>query len=147
MKRMAWLVTGVLVGSVGWACSAHSTGAGEIGYVEQFALARDREASLKQLIPGTEDFYYYHCLHFQNLEQFDRVEQFLQEWIKRFQYTPRVREIQHRQALLTYRLDPQKSLDYLQRTLNLQFNHQRETVGASPDLPTRLDQTLFARSV
>ena len=116
--------------------------AGEIGYVEEFALAGDRTIALKQLIPGTEDFYYYHCLQYQNTAQFDRVEQLLQAWIQRYNDTPRVREIQHRQALLTYRLDPKKSLDYLQRTLQLQFNHQRDAVGASPDLPTVLDQAL-----
>ncbi len=124
---------------------AVSAGAGEIGYVEEFALAPDRAIALKQLIPGTEDFYYYHCLHYQNSEQFDRVEQLLQAWIQRYNYTPRVREIQNRQALLTYRLDGQKSLDYLQRTLQLQFNHQRETVGASPDLPSQLDPSRIAR--
>ncbi len=33
---------------------------GEIGYVEEFALAKDRAEALKQLIPGTDDYYYYH---------------------------------------------------------------------------------------
>ena len=33
---------------------------------------------LKQLIPGTEDYYYYHCLHLQNTEQFDKVDELLQ---------------------------------------------------------------------
>ena len=37
--------------------------AAEIGYIEDFALAKDRAEALKQLIPGTEDYYYYHCLH------------------------------------------------------------------------------------
>ena len=31
--------------------------AGDIGFVEDFALSKDRPASLKQLIPGTDDFY------------------------------------------------------------------------------------------
>jgi len=30
-------------------------------YVEDFALCKDRTVALKQLIPGTEDYYYYHC--------------------------------------------------------------------------------------
>ena len=37
-----------------------------IGYVEDFALAPDREAGLKDLIPGTREYYYYHPLHPQN---------------------------------------------------------------------------------
>ena len=35
----------------------------EPGYIESFSLAKDRVAALSQLIPGTEDYYYYHCLH------------------------------------------------------------------------------------
>ena len=38
----------------------------EIGYIEDFALARDRTVPLKQLIPGTEDYYYYHAIHCPN---------------------------------------------------------------------------------
>ena len=53
--------------------------AGEVGYVEDFALARDRAASLRQLIPGTEDYYYYHCLHFLNTEQFEKAEELTHE--------------------------------------------------------------------
>ena len=49
----------------------------EIGFVESFALAPDRQVALRQLTPGTEDYYYYHCLQLQHLEQFDRVEQLL----------------------------------------------------------------------
>ena len=34
---------------------------GVIDFIEDFALAEDRTIPLKQLIPGTEDFYYYHA--------------------------------------------------------------------------------------
>ena len=37
-----------------------------IGFEEEFALAVDRERALEQLIPGTADYYYYHCLHAQH---------------------------------------------------------------------------------
>ena len=33
----------------------------EIGFIEDFALAADRKEALRQLIPGTEDYYYYHA--------------------------------------------------------------------------------------
>lgn len=32
---------------------------GEIGFVEDYVLAPDRTAALRQLIPGTEDHFYY----------------------------------------------------------------------------------------
>ena len=47
--------------------------AGDIGFAEEFALAKDRAEALKKLIPGTEDYYYYHCLHYLNIGQNDKA--------------------------------------------------------------------------
>jgi|GEM_PF-2473304 hypothetical protein len=119
--------------------------AGEIGYAEDFALAKDRTKALEKLIPGTEDYYYYHCLHYQHTEQFDKVDDTLKAWIKRYKYTARVKEIQNRQTLLTYAKNPQASLAFLRQRLGLTFNHQRERLNQKPNLPTTLDQKLIAR--
>lgn len=133
-----------VVASVGlWAGLAAD--AGEIQFVEDFSLAKDRSAPLKQLIPGTEDHYYYHCLHHQNLEQFDQAAELLAAWIKRHGYTARVHEIGNRQVLLTYRKNPAATLDHIRRRLGVQFNHQREVVGERPNLPTALDPKAIAR--
>jgi len=118
----------------------------EIGYIEDFALAKDRTVPLKQLIPGTEDYYYYHSLHYQNTEQFDKVDELLKLWIKRHNYTSRVREILNRQALLTYSKDPQKSLEYIRQQLGINFNHQREVRGENPNLPNQLDPKAISRA-
>ena len=120
--------------------------ADEIHFIEDFALATDRSKPLQQLIPGTEDYYYYHALHYQNLEQFDEVESLLKRWIKQHDYTNRVREIQHRQALLTYSANPKKSLEFIRRTLGLTFNHQRQSATAQRQLPTRLDEEIISRA-
>ena len=101
----------------------------EIGFIEDFSLAEDRTQALAQLIPGTEDYYYYHALHYQNNEQFDKVEELLKAWIKRYNYTARVQEIRYRQALLTYDQHPAQSLEFVRQELGIQFNHQREIVG------------------
>ena len=45
-----------------WSASGR---AGEIGFVEDFALAEDREAVLARLVPGTEESFYFHALHLQ----------------------------------------------------------------------------------
>ena len=47
-------------------CLCASVGAKELGFVEDFALASDRDAVLKKLVPGTDDYYYYYCVHAQN---------------------------------------------------------------------------------
>jgi hypothetical protein len=119
--------------------------AGEIGYIEDFALAKDRAVSLRQLIPGTEDYYYYHSLHFLNTQQFEKAEEFTRPWLQRFGQTPRLTEIQTRHALLTYERNPERSLAYLRSHLGLLFNHQRVVPGAAPNLPTALAPKLIAR--
>ena len=106
MRRLALLTATVVVSLVS------ITTAGEIGYVEDYVLARDRAEALKLLIPGSEDYYYYHCLYFQSNQQFDKVEELLALWVKRYNYTERVREIQNRQALLTYERSPRRSLEW-----------------------------------
>ncbi|NLX57883.1 MAG: hypothetical protein GXY74_02205 [Phycisphaerae bacterium] len=119
--------------------------AGDIGFEEDFALARDRAEALKQLIPGTEEYYYYHCLHYQNTGQLDKVEPMLQQWIERYKYTPLVEQIRNRQALLAYEKDPAKALEFIRERLNVQFNHQRERMDRKSDLPTSLDSAKIGR--
>ena len=66
MKRLATIFTALAVSAV--------SSAGEIGYIEDFSLADDRSVPLGQLIPGTEDYFYYHALHLQNNGQFGKVD-------------------------------------------------------------------------
>ncbi len=99
--------------------------AADIDFTEDFALAKDRALALTKLIPGTEDFYYYHCLHYQNIGEFDKASLLFAPWFERFKQTPRLTEMQTRQALLTYAKNPQQSLDYFKNRLGLVFNHER----------------------
>ncbi|HIF01065.1 MAG TPA: hypothetical protein EYG03_14990 [Planctomycetes bacterium] len=39
-------------------------------FLERFALAKDRDTVLKDLIPGTQEYYYFHCLHYQNTQTY-----------------------------------------------------------------------------
>ena len=114
-------------------------------FLERFALAKDREAVLKELIPGTQEFYYFHCLHYQNTQQFERVEELLPKWIALHNGSALINEIQYRQAVLTYERNPQKSLDFIRDRLGLAFNHQKDVPNAEPDLPETLDQNLISR--
>ncbi len=118
---------------------------GEIGFIEEFSLAPDRAVPLKQLIPGTDDYYYYHCLHFLNTEQFEKARELTGPWHQRHGQTGRLTEIQTRHALLTYDKNPQASLDYLRNKLGLNFGHQQEQLGVEPNLPTALDQKIISR--
>ena len=72
---------------------------GEIGFDEAFSLDGNRAAALRQLIPGTEDYYYYHCLHYQHTGDFKKLHDLLNQWIKRHRHTARVEEIRNRELL------------------------------------------------
>jgi len=118
----------------------------EIGFAEDFALAADREAALKQLVPGSEDYYFYHCLHLQNTEQFNKVAPLLKLWVERHGRTQRVQQIQHRQALLTYQQDSAGTLSYITRALGLRFDHSRRQRNAEVDLPSVLNPKIISRA-
>jgi hypothetical protein len=119
----------------------------EIGFVEDYVLSANKDEALKQLIPGTEDYYYYLCLRQQSAGQLDQVDGVLARWLERNknQRTPRLVEIEHRQALLKYRQAPEPSLRYLVDKLGLRFDQQREVVGRKSDLPARLDEGPITR--
>ncbi len=119
--------------------------AGEIGFVEDFVFAPERSVALAQLIPGTEEFYYYHALDHLAHERFEKLQDLLTPWVQRHGETARVWQIRTRLALLTYPRNPQASLEHLQRRLKLSFPHQREDPTAEPNLPTQLDQALISR--
>jgi transcription termination factor NusB len=117
---------------------------GEVGFIEEFALSKNRAETLKQLIPGTEDFYYFHCLHHLNQEQFEKVAPLTQPWHDRFGQTARLTEIQTRHALLTYEKNSKQTLDHIKNRLGLGFNHQKEILGVPPNLPGELDPKLIS---
>lgn len=133
MKRVFFqlsLLIGLLISS--------QTPAQEIQFIEDFAIATDRSAALEELIPGTEDYYYFYSLHYQNNRQLDEVDRLMKPWVKRFGNSTRAKEIQNRQALLRYDDDSQATLEYLKRELGVNFNHQREIPEAEQNLPTKL---------
>ena len=82
----------------------------EIDFAESFVLAPDRQEALRQLTPGTEDYYYYHCLQLQHLEQFDRVEHLLADGSRRHRKSSRMRETSHVYTIQTYQEKPQETL-------------------------------------
>lgn len=125
-RATGWAMAGSLAALAAGVVLMPTATGGEVGYVEDFALAKDRSAALKQLIPGTEDYYYYHALHLLNTGQFDKVPPLAKTWFERHNRTPRLTEIETRHALLTYDKDPAKTLAYLRDKLGLRFDHQKE---------------------
>lgn len=119
----------------------------EIGFVEKFAFAPDREAVLGQLVPGTEDYYFFHALHYQNSAQKPKLAAILEQWGKRYPNSERRRILENREALLAYDSDPQQTLKYLRERLGLSFDHVQTVRDRKPDLPVTLDPALISREV
>lgn len=116
----------------------------DVGFIEDFALAKDRKEALKQLIPGTEDYYYYHALHFQNERQVKEFDRIMGEWRNQFRNSSSRKVIENREALIRYSDDPAATLAYLKKELGLQFNHQQEGKAREANHPSVLDQKLVA---
>jgi len=113
----------------------------EIGYVETFALSDDRAAALGELVPGTDDYYYFHALHAQNTGDRQKFQDAVDRWTRERNgvVTDRARELLNRQALLDYGKTPKETLDYLKRELGLVFDHARRADVRTVAAPTAFD--------
>jgi hypothetical protein len=131
--------------SLCWAVSLFVR-AQEVGYLETFSLADDREAALRELVPGSDDDYYYRALQAQNTGKRGRFAEVLQTWrnARDGQLPESGRELEYRQALLGYNLLPKDTLDLLTLWLDLRFNHARKTERVST-APTVLDDAVLGR--
>jgi len=112
----------------------------DVGFIEDFALAKDRADALKQLIPGTEDYYYYHALHLQNERRIKELDRILGEWRKHFEHSASRKQIENRESLIRYSDDPEATLAYLKKELGLNFDHQQEGKAHEANHPSSLDQ-------
>jgi hypothetical protein len=52
-----------------------------VGFEETYALAAERAKAVETLIPGTEDWYYYHCRERLDARDFASVQKMLAAWI------------------------------------------------------------------
>jgi hypothetical protein len=120
-------------------------GAQEVGYIEKYALAENREAVLGSLIPDTPDFFYYHCLHYQVTGRVAEAEAMLDRWRNHVtaHADGRIAGISQRQMLLTYSDNPQRTLDYLRNQLGLNLDHGPPAQPGEQRYPSVLDPTLI----
>ncbi|OYP37290.1 hypothetical protein [Rhodopirellula sp. MGV] len=117
-----------------------------IGFMEKFALSADRESVLSELIPGSDDFYFFYCLHYQNTQQLDRAEAALKAWsnARKGAMSPLMQAMTERQRLLTYDRNPGESIDYLIRRLNIQLNHSAPARKGERRYPSQIADELLS---
>lgn len=115
----------------------------EIGFYEKYALADDRSVVLSELIPGTETYYFYHCLYNQSKGQHAEAQSFLDQWLAKFGLTDGVRRMQTRQQLLSYSKNNQATLEYLRNELGVNIYHSQPVKDQAASLPVSLDPGLI----
>lgn len=116
--------------------------AGSMGFEDEFALSQNREETLKKLIPGSRDYYYYHLLHYQNTKQHDKARQIIREWdAERSMNTPD--DLELRQAFLEYDRNPHQSLQTIIHKLGLHYNHQQKVLDPQINNPTRINSSEY----
>ena len=117
-----------------------------ISWMEGFALALDREAKLSELIPGSDDYYFYCCLHYQTTGQLERSETTIRDWLAEHKgkETPSITAMIDRQRLLTYRDSPQRTIDHLVRRLGIRLDHAPPATKNERRFPSELDQALLS---
>ncbi len=117
---------------------------GEISYNENFALADDRETALSELIPGTQDYYYYNALNLELKGDLKGSKKMIDAGVKKYKHSALLRELENRYALKMYEKDPEYSRKYIINRLNLHFNHQQKKLKPEVRLPTTLDQNIIS---
>ena len=73
-------------------CFAMGISALDISFLENFAL-KDKEETLKELIPNSEEYYYFKCIFLQEEGKFEEVEKILKIWASNIQVKKRVNYI------------------------------------------------------
>ncbi len=120
---------------------AGSLRAQPLDWIERYALSTNRDAVLAELIPGSEEHYFYHCLNHQVSGQIEKAEALLAQWKadERARHSGYLQGIEDRQRLLTYTRLPDQSINYFRNRLNIELDHPAPTTAGQQLHPAVLD--------
>ena len=133
------MILGVMLLGAAWSASANV-----ISFNERFALADDRSTALKELIPGTVEYYYYNALHLEHLGQFAESKHMIDAGIKKYKHNDQLRELEYRHALKVYDSNPKYSLEFIRKKLGLNFGHQQQKMNPEVRFPATLKPSLIS---
>ena len=117
----------------------------DLKFRERFALSNDRESLLRELIPGTEGYFYYHCLHYQTTGKTAEARSMLTAWQSKLGVSASHQSMLVRQSLLEYSRDPDKTVQFLQQTYGINLQHAAPQRDEATVLPTKLDPAIVDR--
>ncbi len=139
LKNLSMLFSIAIIGLVSTLGGETVRGQQEIGFVEKFALSSDRRLALSELIPGTQDFYYFHCLHYQNEMALAEAQAILDAWRAKLGSNQQIEDMQLRQHLLSYNDNPERALRTLREQLGIELNHRAPARDQAATLSSELD--------
>ena len=147
MLRIAFALSMSLSTAIAWIAVGTTTArAQQLDWLEQYALASDRAAVLSELIPGTEEHFYFYCLHYQVTGQLEKAEALLAKWkSSTFAFSESQYGIEDRQRLLTYGQSPDRTIEHLRKRLNLQFDHPGPAKVGQQFFPAEFDNQTIAQ--
>ena len=120
-----------------------------IGFIEAWVLSDDRVATLTQLVPGTEDYYFFHALHYQQSSQSGKFKSIMEVWgqseDENNPFGPsRYKMLKNRAIILDYQNNPEESIKKLTKLLKLKLDHQRPIPPEDAQIPSTLDTALIS---
>lgn len=118
------------------------TQAEEIGFIESYALAKDRTEVLPQLIPETEDYFYYHVLFYQSVGKVADAQAMLSRWVDKLGWSELARRMESRQMMLNYSTNREQTVQYLISQLNVNLAHTPPQRDRAASMSTKLDASL-----
>ncbi len=139
MLRFLMLV-GVLSSAIPFISCGRAFGQ-SLEWLERYALATDRTPLLKELIPGSDEHYLWHCVHYQTTGQLEAAETLLTKWKAEqpFRNANLIQAIEDRQRLLTYRETPERTVNYIRDRLGIDLNHTPPVAVGEVRYPSVLD--------
>src|SRR3569623_2710286 len=121
----------------------------DLEILEALFLAEDRSAALAQLLPGSEDHDYFHCLHAQQRGDLDGASPILAPGPDRHGDNAGYRRLTLRQLMYRVMREPERAADDLRDRLGVSHWHEAEVAALrvpadqsgkmiNPSRPTRL---------
>lgn len=120
-----------------------------IGFIEAWVLSKDRAATLTLLIPGTEEYYFFHALHYQQTGQASKFKSIMKVWMQSKDLdspflSNRYTMLKNRAVIIDYQHNPKESIKQLTQLLKLKLDHQRPIPAEDAQIPSALDADLIS---
>ena len=117
----------------------------DLEFLEAFVWG-DRAAALKELVPNTDDYFFFHGLHYQLAGDRVAFQKNLDQWLaaNRGQWNERMLELRRRQRLMDFDRDAEALWSFLRDDQNLRFDHRPRHEQPAVRLPSAVEPERYS---